>query len=159
MSAEATETKRRHSFEVRHSRSCPAGADREAGCKCKPAYRVTVWSKRDGRRIRRTFQSYGEARSWRAEATTAVEAGKLRAAEPKTVRQAAEELLSGMEDGTVRAKTGRPYKPSVIESYRASLERHVLPDSAPIASPTSARRTSSVSPTGCACRARRSATR
>jgi integrase len=33
-----------------------------------------------------------------------------------------------MEDGAVRAKGGKRYKVSSIESYRASLDRHVLPD-------------------------------
>jgi len=115
-------------IEVRHRRSCPAGEGGEARCRCKPAYRAEVWSRRDGRRLRKTFQTYGEARSWRAAATGALERGELRATKPKTVREAAEELLAGMEDATVRAKHGRPYKPSAVESYRASLERHVLPD-------------------------------
>jgi len=45
-----------------------------------------------------------------------------------TVRQAATTFLAGAEDETIRGRGGRPYKPSVVGSYRTSLSRHVLPE-------------------------------
>ncbi len=44
-----------------------------------------------------------------------------------TVRQAADALLDGMAEGTVRNRSGDVYKPSVVRGYRAHLRRHVLP--------------------------------
>jgi integrase len=54
--------------------------------------------------------------------------GKLRAPTPDTVRQAGEALIAGMKDGSIRDRSGKPYKPSTIRSYDASLERHVYPE-------------------------------
>ncbi len=122
-------TRRREAgIEPRHARSCPTPGDPEARCRCRPGWRAEVYDRRTGRKIRKTLPTFAAAKAWRADALSAMGRGELRATASKTVREAGEELLAGMEDGTVRAKTGRPYKPSAIESYRASLERHVLPD-------------------------------
>jgi integrase len=53
---------------------------------------------------------------------------ELTATTSQTVRQAADELIAGMEFGTIRNRSGDPYKPSVIRSYELSLRLHVLPD-------------------------------
>jgi len=45
-----------------------------------------------------------------------------------TVREAADALVAGMREGSVRNRSGDPYKPSVVRSYRRSLDGHVLPD-------------------------------
>jgi integrase len=87
-----------------------------------------VWSRREGKLIRKSFPTLAAARSWRAEATTAVRYGTLTPARPVTVRQAADDLIAGMIDGTVRNRSGDIYKPSVIRGYRAQLTRHVVPE-------------------------------
>lgn len=112
----------------RHARSCPAAADKAASCRCRPAWEASVYSARDGRKLRKTFQTLAEAKAWRHDAASAVRKGELRAKTNTTLRQATGELLAGMKDGTVRGKGGRPYKPSALVSYEAALMRHVLPD-------------------------------
>ena len=117
-------------IEVRHRRGCGVAAGRRCGC--QPSYRAAVWSPREGREIKRTFPTLAAARSWRAEAITAVRRGTLTAVRRVTVREATKSLLEGMADGSVRNRSGDPYKPSVVRSYRANLERHVLPAIGPM---------------------------
>lgn len=112
-------------IEIRHRRECAALEGRR--CSCTPSYRAAVWSASEGRLIRKTLPTLAAARSWRAEATTAVRRGALRAVPQVTVRQAADALLDGMAEGTVRNRSGDVYKPSVVRGYRAHLRRHVLP--------------------------------
>jgi integrase len=90
-----------------------------------------VWSKRDGRKIRRTFSGKGalaEAKGWRSDATRAVRLKKLRAPTTKTVREAVDEFLQGAERGEVRNRRQQTYKPSVVRQYRSALERRFLPE-------------------------------
>ena len=42
-----------------------------------------------------------------------------------TVNDAADELIAGMRTGAVRTRSGDPYKPSAIRSYRLALDLHV----------------------------------
>jgi integrase len=44
-----------------------------------------------------------------------------------TVNKAAVVFLEGAETGTIKTRSGSLYKPSVVGSYRTSLNRHVLP--------------------------------
>ena len=86
-------------IEPRHARSCPARGWEE--CKCSPAYQANVWSKRDNKRIRKTFPTLAAAKSWRGDAMLGLKQGKLRAPTPDTVRQAGEALIAGMKDGSI----------------------------------------------------------
>lgn len=52
----------------------------------------------------------------------------MRPATGTTLREAAEAMIAGAKAGTVKSKKGKPFKPSTIRSYQASLELHVLPD-------------------------------
>ena len=50
-------------------------------------------------------------------------------APPKvTVGKAADVLVAGMEDGSIRNRRGEPYKPSAIRSYRRAIELRVKPE-------------------------------
>src|SRR5262249_7067649 len=102
-----------------------------ARCNCEPSYEAWVWSKRDGKKIRRTFSGKGAlsaAKAWRSDSTRAVRLKKLRAPTNKTARQAVDEFLAGAETGEIRNKRKQPYKPSVVRQYRSTLERHFLPE-------------------------------
>jgi hypothetical protein len=44
-----------------------------------------------------------------------------------TVEDAARRLCKGMQDGTLRANGGTPYKPSVVRKYEENLRTLVLP--------------------------------
>jgi integrase len=113
-------------IEPRHERKCEAKGWEE--CKCKRTYQANVWSKRDGKRIRRTFPTLKAATIWRSDAMKGLRDGKLRAPTPDTVRQAGDALIAGMLDGSVRDRSGKVYKPATRRSYEASLEKHVYPE-------------------------------
>jgi integrase len=109
----------------RHSEGCSA---REGGrCNCKAGWEASVYSRRDGKKIRKRFPREAEARSWRAEARRALDHGTLRASTKTTLRQAAEVWLAGAEAGEIRNRSGRPYKPATLRGYRQALEDRVLP--------------------------------
>jgi integrase len=83
---------------------------------------------KDGKKLRKTFRNLAEAKGWRNDAASAVRGGTLRSPSRVTLREGAETWLNGAEDGTVRNRSGDPYKPSTLRSYRASLEQRVLPE-------------------------------
>jgi hypothetical protein len=102
----------------RHARTCSAPAGR---CSCSPAFEAWVWSRRDERKIRRTFPTIAAAKAWRADATVGLARGTMRAPSATTVRQAAVAWLAGAKDGTVRTRSGDRYKPSAIRGYEQAL--------------------------------------
>jgi integrase len=91
------------------------------------SYRAKVWSNRDEKAIRKTFPTMAAAKGWRRDAQVALERGTLRAPKPTTVAEAAEAWLDGAKAGTIRNRSGDPYKPSAIRAYQKSLRRRVLP--------------------------------
>jgi integrase len=110
---------------VRHVKAC---ATRLGGrCNCRPTYQASVWSAREGRRIKRSFPTLAEAKAWRAEAQSAIRRGTMRAPSQLTLGEAAEAWLSGARDGSIRNRSGDPYKPSVVRGYETSLRLRVLP--------------------------------
>ena len=120
-----------------HGRGCHG-----EGCICKPGIQAFVYdhraeyTKRDGtkargKKIRKLFTGPGAvtaAKKWRAEASTAVDKGTLRAASPITLREYAEDWLKRAEAGEIRTRSGQPYKPSALRGYRQALDDRVLPD-------------------------------
>jgi integrase len=112
----------------RHSRSCPARTSHEGRCNCKPSYEAWVYSARDHRKISKRFRALAEAKAWRHDASTSVRRGTMRAPVQTTLRAAWEAWLAGAEEGTIRTRSGDPYKPSVIRSYRQVMELRVLDD-------------------------------
>jgi integrase len=112
----------------RHTDGCPAKSDEDARCRCNAGYEASVYDKHARRKIRRTFPTAAAARAWRSEAEQGVRRGTLRAAEPVTINEAADDLLAGMKSGAVRNRSGDKYKPSAIRSYRESLDLHVRHD-------------------------------
>jgi integrase len=109
-----------------HSAGC--AVERGRKCDCNAGWEAFVYSARDGKKIRKTFATAGAARAWRADSTTGVRRGTVRATRPITVRAAADKLLSGMRSGAIRTRSGDVYKPSVIRSYEALLESRVVPE-------------------------------
>jgi integrase len=77
--------------------------------------------------VRRTFESQAVAKAWRADALTKLNRGQLSSGRSPKVREAAAAIIDGMREGTVRTRSGDPYKPSAIRSYDESLRLHVLP--------------------------------
>lgn len=111
----------------RHSKGCPSpsGGGR---CRCNAGYEASVFSRRDGKKIRKTFAREAEARSWRAEAKRALDQGAMRAPKATTIRQAWAEWHTGAKAGTITNRSGDPYKPSALRSYEQGMRLRVLPD-------------------------------
>jgi integrase len=102
-----------------HRKGCPGGR-----CRCS-SFEAWVWDPVAGKKLRRTFRSEAAAKAWRHDQAIGVARGTIRAGSGETIRQAGERLITGMRAGTVRNRSGRPFKPSAIESYASALEQHV----------------------------------
>lgn len=110
----------------RHGRGCPAlngGA-----CRCEPSYRAEAYDRRTKRKVRRSFPTAAAAKQWRSDAIGDVRRGRLRATSSPTLQEAGQAWLAGARDGSVRTRSGDPYKPSAIRGYEAALEHRILPD-------------------------------
>jgi integrase len=113
-------------IEVRHQQDCRSREGQR--CNCTPSYRASVWSAREGKRIRKTFETLAAAKAWRHDAATAVRDGTLRAPTPTTLREAASAWLECARDGSIRNRAGDPFKPSTVRIYEAALRLRVLPE-------------------------------
>jgi integrase len=106
----------------KHSRKC----SRTGRCDCP--YEAWVWSKRDEKKIRKTFAREREAIRWRSEAMTALDTGKLRAPKPTTIEQAWQTWHEGARAGAIRNRSGDAYKPSSLRAYERAMRLRVLPE-------------------------------
>ena len=111
---------------VRHLKACAAHSG--GRCNCRPTYQASVWSARDGRRIKKSFPTLAEAKAWRVDAQGAIRRGTMRAPSQLTLREVAEAWLSGARKGSIRNRSGDRYKPSVIRTYEIALRLRVLPE-------------------------------
>jgi integrase len=109
-----------------HSKNCPAKAG--GRCRCGAGYEASVFSRRDGKKIRKTFAREAEAKSWRADALAALSRGGLRATKPTTVREAWDAWIKGAKKGAITNRSGDPYKPSALRSYERAMRLRVLPE-------------------------------
>jgi hypothetical protein len=110
----------------RHARGCPSRGGR--ACSCRPTFEASVWSTREGKKIRKSFRTESAAKSWRADATVALRKGELRSPTRITLRQAAEVWLEGAEAGRIRTRSGDAYKPSAIRGYESGIRTRLLPE-------------------------------
>ena len=107
----------------RHGRGCSSTDER---CKCP--WEAFVYSKRDGRKIRKTFPTFAAARGWRNDASSSVRKGALRAPTSVTLEQAWTVWEEGARAGLIRTRSGDEYKPGAIRGYEQALRLRVLPD-------------------------------
>ena len=113
-------------IEVRHQRSCVTAANEKRKCDCDPTYRP--WVMVDGRRVRgRATSSIAEARGWRHDANIAARRGReVDRGTTAPLRQVVETWLVAAKAGTIRTRSGDPYKPSALRGYEHTLRRRVL---------------------------------
>jgi len=112
-------------IEVRHQRSCRSS---DGGrCNCRRGYRARVWDPREQRLHIKTFADPLAAKEWRDDTSRRVRVGTMRVDSSTTIAQAAEALITGMNDGTVLDRTGRPYKPSTRRGYARDVRNDVVP--------------------------------
>lgn len=110
----------------RHTASCRAASGKR--CRCSGSWEAWVYLRREGRKAYRSFPTEAEAKAWRADATKAAKVGALRTPTKYTVEETAWMWLVGADRGEVRDRSGRPYKPSTLRSYRAALQLRLLAD-------------------------------
>jgi integrase len=109
-----------------HSKGCTG---RDGGrCTCGAGWEASVFSKRDGKKIRKTFPNRAEAKTWRDDANTQLAKGGLRAPKPTTLREAWEAWHEAAKAGTIRNRSGDRYKPSAIRGYDQGMRLRVLPE-------------------------------
>src|SRR5947208_14329314 len=111
---------------VRHGRSCDASTG--GRCNCRPSYEAFVFSAREGKKLRKTFPTLAAARAWRADASSALRKGTMRAPTSTTLLEVAGPWLEGARDGSIRTRSGDAYKPSAIRGYEQALRTHILPN-------------------------------
>jgi len=117
---------RHEGINVRHSRRC---ASSEGGrCNCDPGYQAQAYSRRDGKTLRQTFPTLAAAKAWRAEAQTAIRRGTLRGPSDITIAEACDAWERGVQEGSIRNRSGDPYKPSVIRGYSQSIRLYIKPE-------------------------------
>jgi integrase len=106
----------------RHGNGCkqPKG-----GCKCP--WEAAVYSKRDSKKIRKTFSTQAAAKGWRSDSSSAVRKKLLRAPIPTTIEQAGQAWLQGARKGLILTRSGDPYKPAAVRAYEAGLRLRVFP--------------------------------
>lgn len=104
---------------VKHRAGCASA--RGGRCNCRRVYQAAVWSARDARRIRKHFDSLGDAKRWRAESYGKLRRRELRAPSAMTFGEAAALWLAGVRLGSIRTRSGDVYKPSTIRSYEQAL--------------------------------------
>lgn len=105
---------------VRHGRAC-VSSEEGRRCNCRPSYEASVFSVRDGKKLRSTFPTAAAARQWRVDAQSAVSRGAMRAPTPTTLREAAGAFFAGARDGSIRNKHGHVYKSSVVRRWESAL--------------------------------------
>ena len=110
---------------IRHSRGCRSRGG--GGCSCSPSYEASVFAKRDGKKVRRSFATLAEAKRWRTALLKVSHDGALRAPSAITVAEAAGSWLELAERGAIRTRSGDRYKPSALRGYEQALRIRLLP--------------------------------
>lgn len=87
-----------------------------------------MYSKHDGKKIRKAFPSKAAAVAWRDDGRSAVRKQTMRAPTTETLREASQAWLEGARAGVIRPRSGGPYKPSAIRNYDQGLRLRVLPE-------------------------------
>lgn len=111
------------------------------GIEVRPNDTAKVRINRRGVRANHTFTDLGAAISWRTRALHAIDRGQPLPALPgaaaatvqtpkrsATILDASDHLLSGIERGEIRTKTGAVYKPATARKYESALRLDVLPE-------------------------------
>src|SRR5260370_40292284 len=94
---------------ARHSSGCGLRQGGSA-CSCSPSFQAQVWSPRDRRPVRKTFDDLGDAKAWRLEMQGAVRQGRAGAPATVTLADAARAWVALAEGGVLRTRAGDRYK-------------------------------------------------
>jgi integrase len=95
-------------------------------------YRGLAYDRRTDRKLRGPWTyNLAEARSWRVDAMAKLQGGLLSGDLGPTIREAASIFIDGMKAGSIRNRSGRPYKPSAIRGYERELRNRIIPTFGP----------------------------
>jgi integrase len=86
-----------------------------------------VFIPNEQRKLRRSFPTHAAAKSWRADATAALNRGQLHTTKAILLADAAAAWLDGARAGTIRTRAGDTYKPSALTGYESALRNWLLP--------------------------------
>ena len=109
----------------RHSKGCRSRNGRH--CNCKAGWEAWVWLPREKRKVSKMFQREAEAKTWRADAQAVANRGGLRPTKATTIAGAWSAWYEGAKAGTVRNRSGDPYKPASLRSYESAMRLRILP--------------------------------
>lgn len=110
----------------RHAKGCAARQDKR--CNCTPSWQAQVWDNHARRRVSKSFPSEAAARTWRTDALIALRSGSLSAVvSVTTIADDLDALIAGMSDGSILDRSGKPYKPATIRSYRQAAKVYLKP--------------------------------
>jgi integrase len=110
---------------VRHSQWCPGR--RDAACGCSPRWEAWVYSRKDRGKVRKTFAEHWEAKAWRHQQLELASIGRLRAPGRHTLAEAASLWVEMAQEGQIRNRSGRRYKPSALRTIEGDLRLHLVP--------------------------------
>ncbi len=117
---------RHEGITARHSRCCASKEGRR--CNCAPGYQAQAYSPRDGKTLRKTFPTLAAAKAWRADAQSAIRRGTLRGPSNITIAETCDAWERGVREGSIRNRSGDPYKPSVARGYSQSIRLYIKPE-------------------------------
>jgi integrase len=109
---------------ARHSRACQ---HRETRCTCKPRFEAQAYDAQVGKAITRTFDTVTAAKRWRSDTQAKVRTGDISAERGPRLDDAVRLWLDGIESGAIPNRSGDPFKPSAVRSYRQTMQAWVLP--------------------------------
>ena len=108
-----------------HQKTCVGKTT--AICDCDPSFQGQAWSKLHQRNLRRTFGALEEAKLWREETIEALADPTALAPGQAFFDLAASNWLAAAKAGTVRTRSGTPFKPAALRSYEDSIRRFLAP--------------------------------
>lgn len=104
----------------RHGKRCNG---RSCGC----PWEASVYSRRDGRKIRKVFPTKAAAIAWREETRVAVRRFLVGAPATVTLEDAAEAWFQGAREGWIRTRSGDRYKAAAIRAYEVGFRMRAQP--------------------------------
>lgn len=104
------------------------GIEQRATAAGSQQYRARVFDKVSQRQLRSPWTgSLAEARAWRVDALAQLQAGILSGDRGYTVREAVTVFLAGVQDGTIRTRSGHRYQGSTVRGYKRELQERIQP--------------------------------
>jgi hypothetical protein len=86
-----------------------------------------VYSRKDRSKVRKTFSEHWEAKTWRHQQLELASIQRLRTSGRHTLAEAASLWVEMAQEGQIRNRSGRRYKPSSLRTIEGDLRLHLVP--------------------------------